>query len=120
VGNVSYFILTGEPSNRVRPIFPVNNNGHSLEIGELKDITDREVPYKGGGTVVFGVYHEGGEKTAVCLGRVYGAGTHEGNAYVTIHPHSEPGDTEVVAQYAERQKLDFSRVLTLQELEASL
>lgn len=115
-----YFILTGELGHRARTTIQINNNGHSVEIGQIRTISDNEIPYKGAGTLIFGIYAGNGRKTGVCLGRVYGAGVHEGKNYVVIHPHSEPQDTDVVAQYAETETLGLTGTTTLEELETSL
>ena len=116
---VPYFILTGELSDRARSTLQINNREQPIKIGEIKTVEPKEITYKGGGSIVFGVY-EDGRRIGVCLGREYGAGKRGEISYIVIHPTSEDGDTDVVTQYAKKENLGLATVTTLKELEAVL
>jgi len=119
----SNFKFTGETDDRIRPTLQIGNNDHFIEITQITSLAfTGELPYKGGGSIAFGVYDENGARTGVVLGRIYGAGVRQSDRtpYVVIHPEVEGGETKLVTEYAERKSLGFSKVTTLEELKASL
>lgn len=120
MGSELYFILIGEPPDSARPTLHIINGSRSVEITEISTLPESEVPYKGCGTLTFGLCNMVEKRIGVCLGRSYGAGTHQGKEYVSFYPWVEEGDTDILAQYARLKCLQFDGITTLQELEASL
>lgn len=116
----TYFILTGESPDRARSTFQINNSELSVEITSVDTVRESDIPYKGSGDIAFGVYYRNGKGAGVCLGRIYGSGVCKGKQYIVVHPHSEPTDKGILAQYVERRGLNLDGVTTLEELKASL